>query len=499
MTLLSIAITILSTALLIQTQKDPQFLHLKKVELRDSVTLNCTVLKNKNINEEIYWYKQSLGYNPQMVASRYFTSKIYPPFILRFKVGNGSNFNLTISNVQKEDEANYFCNQGGQYLNIWNNGVFLTVKDPNDQRFVSQTVVQQPVSASAQLGDPVALQCSITSQRTDHSNQCQGEPSVYWFRSGPSHPAAIYMNGNRSGECQNSSGPSAPQSCVYTLPKNNVDSSDAGTYYCALAACGEVVFGNGTKLDITDDNAQRFVSQTVVQQPVSASAQLGDPVALQCSITSQRTDHSNQCQGEPSVYWFRGDGRTTQLIGELRLAAIKLRPAQAGQDTDFMDNPNDQRFVSQTVVQQPVSASAQLGDPVALQCSITSQRTDHSNQCQGEPSVYWFRSGPSHPAAIYMNGNRRGECQNSSGPPSAPQSCVYTLPKNNVDSSDAGTYYCALAACGEAVFGNGTKLDITDPNCHLVILVHRILLACFLLVIIILILIIHYRTGKPSP
>ena len=121
---------------------------------------------------------------------------------------------------------------------------------------------------------------------------------------------------------------------------------------------------------------------------------------------------------------------------------------------------NDQRFVSQTVVQQPVSASAQLGDPVALQCSITSQRTDHSNQCQGEPSVYWFRSGSSHPAAIYMNGNRSGECQNSSGPPSAPQSCVYTLPKNNVDSSDAGTYYCALAACGEVVFGSGTKLDV---------------------------------------
>ncbi|XP_059919785.1 uncharacterized protein LOC132466555 [Gadus macrocephalus] len=151
-------------------------------------------------------------------------------------------------------------------------------------------------------------------------------------------------------------------------------------------------------------------------------------------------------------------------------------------------DPNDQRFVSQTVVQQPVSASAQLGDPVALQCSITSQRTDHSNQCQGEPSVYWFRSGPSHPAAIYMNGNRSGECQNSSGTPSAPQSCVYTLPKNNVDSSDAGTYYCALAACGEVVFGNGTKLAITELGMNKVTLVLGILLACCLVVIIILFL-----------
>ncbi|CAL8332994.1 unnamed protein product [Gadus morhua 'NCC'] len=69
--------------------------------------------------------------------------------------------------------------------------------------------------ASVQLGDSVALQYSITSQRTDHSNQCK-------------------------------------ESCVYTLPKNNINSSDAGTYYCALAACGEVVFGSGTTLDITD-------------------------------------------------------------------------------------------------------------------------------------------------------------------------------------------------------------------------------------------------------
>ena len=123
---------------------------------------------------------------------------------------------------------------------------------------------------------------------------------------------------------------------------------------------------------------------------------------------------------------------------------------------------NVQTLNYQTVVQQ--SASAQLGDPVALQCSITSDhRTDNSNQCQGDPSVYWFRSGsgPFHPAVVYMNVNRSGECQDSSGPPSAPQSCVYTLPKNNADSSGAGTYYCALAACGGVVSGNDSKLDIT--------------------------------------
>ena len=115
--------------MLIQTQEDPQPLYLKKAELGDTVTLYCTVLKNQNINEELYWYKQSLGYNPQMVASRYYNTKtIHASYTSRVTVGEGSNFNLTISNVQKEDEANYFCNQGGQYLNIWDHGVFLTIK-----------------------------------------------------------------------------------------------------------------------------------------------------------------------------------------------------------------------------------------------------------------------------------------------------------------------------------------------------------------------------------
>ncbi|XP_030224831.1 uncharacterized protein LOC115552674 isoform X1 [Gadus morhua] len=294
-----LAIIILNTALLIQTEEDPQSLYLKTAEIGHNVTLDCLALKDQNIIEILYWHKQSLGYNPQMVVSRYYISnEIQPPFTSRFTVGEGSNFYLTISNVQKEDEGNYFCNQGEQHRQVWSNGVFLTIKDPNDQRFVSQTVVKQSVSASAQLGDPVALQCSITSQKTDHSNQCQGEPSVYWFRSGPSHPAAIYMNGNRSGECQNSSGPpSAPQSCVYTLPKNNVDASDAGTYHCALAACGEVVFGSGTKLDIKEPYKHLV---TVVLGILLACCLVGNIIQF---ITTNKTKVCEHCKvsGNPSA------------------------------------------------------------------------------------------------------------------------------------------------------------------------------------------------------
>ena len=101
---------------LIQTQGDPQSLFLKEAKLGDTVTLDCTVLKDQSINEDLFWYQQSLGYNPQMVANKYYETKtIHPPFTSRFTVGGGSNFNLTISNIKKEDEANYFCNQRGKF------------------------------------------------------------------------------------------------------------------------------------------------------------------------------------------------------------------------------------------------------------------------------------------------------------------------------------------------------------------------------------------------
>ncbi|KAI4900815.1 hypothetical protein NFI96_016561 [Prochilodus magdalenae] len=98
----------------------------------------------------------------------------------------------------------------------------------------------------------------------------------------------------------------------------------------------------------------------------------------------------------------------------------------------------------------------ETGESVTLQCSVQSL-TSH---CSGEHSVYWFRhgSGESHPGIIYTHGNRSDQCKSSSETDSSTQSCVYKLPKRNLSLSDAGTYYCAVAACGQILFGNGTKV-----------------------------------------
>jgi len=53
---------------LIQTQENPQSLSLKTADLGDTVTLHCAVLSGKG--DMLYWYKQSLGYVPQVVARK---------------------------------------------------------------------------------------------------------------------------------------------------------------------------------------------------------------------------------------------------------------------------------------------------------------------------------------------------------------------------------------------------------------------------------------------
>lgn len=90
----------------------------------------------------------------------------------------------------------------------------------------------------------MTLQCSLFSDAENKT--CPGGHHVFWFREG-SHPDIIYTEGNRHHECEKRS--EAQQSCVFRSSKN-VSSSDATTYYCAVATCGLILFGNGTKQEM---------------------------------------------------------------------------------------------------------------------------------------------------------------------------------------------------------------------------------------------------------
>uniref|UniRef100_A0A096M110 Ig-like domain-containing protein n=1 Tax=Poecilia formosa TaxID=48698 RepID=A0A096M110_POEFO len=170
----------------------------------------------------------------------------------------------------------------------------------------------------------------------------------------------IYTDGKKSENCKKRS--DSPKRCFYNFYKN-ISSSDAGTYYCAVATCGQILFGNGIKNGIQKQQHNSY--QTTVSGPTEPTGS----ETLQCSVLSD--SDITTCSGEPSVFWFRS------------------------------------------------------------------------------------RSEKSFPDMIYTDGKKSNNCDKISD---SQKRCFYNFSKN-IRSSDAGTYYCAVATCGQIIFGNGNSLE----------------------------------------
>ncbi|XP_064811820.1 uncharacterized protein LOC135527102 [Oncorhynchus masou masou] len=240
---------LVSQIFLIHSEEVNLQIPLTTAQLGESVSIPCFFSETIDYFQWLYWYKQTAGQMPQVVAT--VEKRKSADFVLNGEFNNirftmekvKVGYLLIINNISRSDEAAYFCGIGTVYEIKFRNGTFLSVKGHSHY----QTVEQQPVSDPVHPEDSVTLQCTVLSET------CTGEHSVYWFRagSGESHPGVIYTPGNRSDECKKSpETPSPTQSCVFSLSKNNLSLSDAGTYYCAEATCGEILFGNGTNLNI---------------------------------------------------------------------------------------------------------------------------------------------------------------------------------------------------------------------------------------------------------
>lgn len=108
-----------------------------------------------------------------------------------------------------------------------------------------QVIVQGPTisSRNANEENSANLQCSVLS--TSQNKSCHAENIFYWFKAkeNKSFPSILYVSGEKHSRCSS-------QSCFYHFSKN-ISSRDIGTYYCAVAACGKILFGNGTRLGAT--------------------------------------------------------------------------------------------------------------------------------------------------------------------------------------------------------------------------------------------------------
>ncbi|XP_036419474.1 uncharacterized protein LOC118803077 isoform X2 [Colossoma macropomum] len=250
--------TIFATFCLFVTVKTSENddLQVQTVKCGENVTIKCDQDFVKGREHYLVWYKQSFGKLPQFIARSSENNaniRVAETFKQRFRLTAGEEkFDLSIIKTVKEDAGTYFCVKTKNSVTEFGSGTLLLFLDEKSKK-------RNLTEVDVKSGESVTLQCSVTPL------SCSGEHSVYWIThgSGESHPGIIYTHGDTDSQCTRSSETDSPtQSCVYKLPKRNLSLSDAGTYYCAVAACGQILFGNGTKLSVKEDNIWIFALTT---------------------------------------------------------------------------------------------------------------------------------------------------------------------------------------------------------------------------------------------
>ncbi|XP_042349422.1 uncharacterized protein LOC121948184 isoform X2 [Plectropomus leopardus] len=322
------ALILLSTLSLIQTAEVAEHISVTVAEPGGSLTLTC--LFHGNEAGLFYWYKLKFGYMVETVAAGTFkTIQLQGQFNnSRFIVTKlDAQYVLNITNVSKDDEATYFCQAGSAYIMKFVNSTLLIVNDRKQQK--SFYVEQSPETESVQLGDSVNLQCSLLSKNKENEDQCPGEHSVYWFRSGSAktHPSIIYTHSKEREE----------RSCFYSLSKTIQSSSDTGTYYCAVVTCGEILFGEGTKVETRQDLYQYLIVLGLL---------LGCCVIANVALIISRTQTSvcKLCKGGASRHDGSVDDQPSNVDGEaeaLNYVALDFPSRNAKRWTNNRELPQD--------------------------------------------------------------------------------------------------------------------------------------------------------------
>uniref|UniRef100_A0A3Q2EF60 Ig-like domain-containing protein n=1 Tax=Cyprinodon variegatus TaxID=28743 RepID=A0A3Q2EF60_CYPVA len=213
-------------------------LEVKTVTAGHNITLTCPRQSSVLYPETYYWIRLVSGKWPEFLRATFNSmddiSKIRH---IQAKQDRGE-FLLEINEAWQNDTGLYYCIKVRQLDFSFVKGTLLKIEDVN-------VVLQNPSFGPHHAGNPEALQCSVLSN--SERSTCPADNRVYWFRAGSddSHPSLLYLQGNSLDECEKSLEAPSIQKCFY----NFSETVDPGTYYCAVAACGQILFGSGAKLN----------------------------------------------------------------------------------------------------------------------------------------------------------------------------------------------------------------------------------------------------------
>ncbi|KAM8747228.1 uncharacterized protein AB9X84_015321 [Acanthopagrus schlegelii] len=285
----------------------------------DNVTLRC--FYKADIAAYFFWYKQTLGQKPQLISTFYkhdergtFTDELKNNSRFTLDSGNGKN-HLKISDLHISDSATYYCVGCYAYQLEFGNGVTVSVKGSGLNVPAS---VHQSASEIVQPGGSVTLNCTV------HTGTCDGEHSVYWFKhSQESYPGLIYTHGGKNDQCERKDN-TQTHTCDYNLPMKSLNLSHAGTYYCAVASCGQILFGDGTKLDFEDEKKSPDLLVYYLSGALAFTMVL--VVLLALSVYKIKKRNRCQCTESPRVSASNTSNREgDQDADNLHYAALNVK------------------------------------------------------------------------------------------------------------------------------------------------------------------------------
>ncbi|XP_065326333.1 uncharacterized protein LOC134624074 [Pelmatolapia mariae] len=286
---------------------------LKTVKIGHSATIKCFI---KSASTKTVWYKVTTGRKLQLVVktdSSYNVREFSDEFVNRSSVKfDLTNNHLTINKTSWEDVGTYFCGVVHISEVQFGSGTFLML---TGAKTISDSVVQQPESKSVRSGDSVTLSCSV------HSAQCTAElTSFMWLKnSDHSAPEMIYCSDNKKNISQRTD--RGRTTCVYNLIIRSRD--DAGVYYCAVNACGQILLGNGTRVNYGETLTESIPLSPSVIALMLSNMVLGT-VTLLLGVTFCKTRMRKSAEAADEG----GQTGDTVIYTSVCLAHNSIRPRQ---------------------------------------------------------------------------------------------------------------------------------------------------------------------------
>ncbi|XP_075868437.1 uncharacterized protein LOC142877918 isoform X2 [Nelusetta ayraudi] len=219
---------------------DDQMSETMTADVGDVVTLSCPRDPSKQ-GVRLVWTRLVSGRLPEVFKATFgfdFRNVVTTTNRITSRQAT-KKFILQIKEATQNDGGLYFCIQIVSLDVTLLKTTYLRVKGTQPD---TVAVIQVPPSDQVRS---LTLQCSVLSDSAN--NTCSGGPSVCWLTAGSNESSlgVLYSPGYTDDDCESSSEGRAAQECVQNL-STEISSSHAGTYSCAVAACGRTLFGNFT-------------------------------------------------------------------------------------------------------------------------------------------------------------------------------------------------------------------------------------------------------------